>query len=54
MAVKADLPNTYERVEVRIRNNIAKEIVPISNKDPLNDRFFKTPGTHNIRVVEVR
>lgn len=54
LAPRADLHHTYERVKIRINGDNATEIVPISNEDSLNLRFFQEYETDNIRFADIR
>lgn len=53
IAPRLDLPGHYMRVKIRIKGQIADDIVPILPGDPLNDRFFNEFGTHNTRTAEI-
>lgn len=54
LAHREDLQNRLGRVKLRITGNVANEIVPILDRDPLNRVFKENFTPQNIRLAEIQ
>ncbi|XP_033207953.1 uncharacterized protein LOC117167256 [Belonocnema kinseyi] len=53
LAPRADHPNIYERVKIRVDGNTANVTVPILRNDPLNNRFNKLIGGSEYMLADI-